>query len=180
MKTTESGDAVPETNVPTAGWRIKTGFTIFIAGIVWPVVLPIMPLLGLSTEFIAAFTGVMLVAAEVMMVIAAAIAGKDGFVYIKHRISGFIKAYGPPQVVSAVRYKIGLVVIALPLLYAFLSPYIGKYIPGMADYRMVYAVAGDILILIGLFLVGGDFWDKLRALFMHKAVAVFPGKPAKS
>ena len=180
MKTTESGDALPETNAPKAGWRIKTGFTILIAGIVWPVVLPIMPLLGLSTEFIAAFTGVMLVAAEVMMVIAAAIAGKEGFGYIKHRISGFIKTYGPPQVVSAVRYKIGLVVIALPLLYAFLSPYIGKYIPGMTDYRVVYAIAGDILLLIGLFLVGGEFWDKLRALFMHKAVAVFPGKPAKS
>ena len=180
MKTTKSGDGPPDKTLPKAGWRIKTGFTIFIASIVWPVLLPVLPLLGLSTKFIAALTGVMIVAAEVMMVIAAAIAGKKGFIYIKQRLSGFIKSYGPPQVVSATRYKIGLIVIAMPLLYALLSPYIGKYIPGMASNRVVYAVAGDILLLVGLFLVGGDFWDKLRALFVHKAYAVLPDKPAKS
>ena len=141
--------------------------------------IPVLPLLGLSTKSIAAFTGAMAVAAEVMLIAAAAIAGKEGFAYIKQRIFGVIKSYGPPQAVSAVRYKTGLVIFVLPLVYAFLSPYIDKYLPGMTDYRLVYAVMGDILLLVGLFLLGGDFWDKLRALFIHKAYVIIPDKPVE-
>ena len=29
-------------------------------------------------------------------------------------------------------------------------------------------------------LLGGDFWEKLRSLFVHRAYAVIPEKPAKS
>jgi len=29
-------------------------------------------------------------------------------------------------------------------------------------------------LLVSLFVLGGDFWDKLRALFFHGAKAVFP------
>ena len=180
MEAAKNENAAKETNALKAGWRIKTGFAIFIASLVWPILLPVLPLIGLSAQSIAAFAGVMVVAAEVMMIAAAAIVGKEGLAYIKQRVFGFIKSYGPPRKVSAARYKTGLVMFALPLLYAFLSPYVGKYIPGVADHHKVYAVAGDLMLLVGLFLLGGDFWDKLRALFIHKAVAVLPDKPAQS
>ena len=180
MEAIKKEDAPKKTAVPKAGWRIKIGFTIFIASVTWPILLPILSMVGVSTQAVAAFTGVMAVVAEVMMLAAAAIAGKDGFAYIKQRIFGFIKSYGPPQVVSAARYKTGLVMISLSLLYAFLSPYFAGYIPGWADHRVVYAVVGDILVLVGLFLLGGNFWDKLRALFIHKAVVVIAENPAES
>jgi hypothetical protein len=128
---------------------------------------------------VAKFTGMMFVAAEVLMVTAAAIAGKEGFAYIKQRVFGFIKSYGPPQTVGAGRYTTGLVIFMLPLVYAFLTPYIGKFIPGLAEYGLVFAIAGDIMLLVGLFLLGGDFWEKLRSLFIHQAVAVIPDQPAK-
>jgi hypothetical protein len=34
------------------------------------------------------------------------------------------------------------------------------------------------LHLASLFVLGGDFWEKLRSLFVHKAYAVFPEQPA--
>jgi len=68
---------------PRAGWRVKLGFGIFVVSIGWPVVIPILPLLGVSTTATAAFSGVMLFAAEFMLVAAAAIAGKEGFAFIK-------------------------------------------------------------------------------------------------
>ena len=40
-------------------------------------------------------------------------------------------------------------------------------------------VAGDLLLLASLFVLGGDFWDKLRSLFSHGATVVFPGTVAK-
>ncbi|MGD8703629.1 MAG: hypothetical protein PVH26_14430, partial [Desulfosarcina sp.] len=81
--------------------------------------------------------------------------------------------------VGAGRYKTGLVIFMLPPVYAFLRPYIGKFIPGLAEYGLVFAIAGDIMLLVGLFLLGGDFWEKLRSLFIHQAVAVIPDQPAK-
>lgn len=179
MESKKSDDAAPETTAPKAGWRVKIGFTLLIASIVWPVLLPILPFFGLSGQAVAKFTGMMFVAAEVLMVTAAAIAGKEGFAYIKQRVFGFIKSYGPPQTVGAGRYTTGLVIFMLPLVYAFLTPYIGKFIPGLAEYGLVFAIAGDIMLLVGLFLLGGDFWEKLRSLFIHQAVAVIPDQPPK-
>jgi len=179
VETKNIEDASPETAQPKVGWRIKTGFIIFITSIVWPVLLPILPLIGISSQYLTTFAGVMIVASEVMLVTAAAIAGKDGFAYIKQRIFGLLRSYGPPQSVSATRYTIGLVMFMMPLLFAFLAPYLGRYIPALDTHRMGFAVAGDLLLLVALFVLGGDFWDKLRSLFLHKAVAVMPDETAE-
>ena len=159
---------------PATGWRIKLGFAMFIASIAWPLLLPVLPLFGISKQSIAPITGALMVVAEVMLIAAAAIAGKDGFAYIKKRVFGLLKSYGPPREVSATRYKIGLVMFTVPLLSAFLSPYLGHYIPGLASHRWVYALALDISLLVSLFVLGGDFWEKLRSLYVHKAVALMP------
>ena len=179
MKTKNIEATPPETALPKVGWRIKTGFVIFITSIAWPVLVPILPLIGVSSQSITTFTGVMIVASEAMLVTAAAIAGKDGFAYIKQCIFGLLKSYGPPQSVGATRYAIGLVMFVLPPLFAFLTPYLGRYIPTLDNHRMVFAVTGDFLLLFSLFVLGGDFWDKLRSLFLHKAVAVMPDKTAE-
>ena len=39
---------------------------------------------------------------------------------------------------------------------------------------MPYAVGGDLLLLSSLFPLGGDFWDKIRSLFVHDAEVHFP------
>jgi hypothetical protein len=36
-----------------------------------------------------------------------------------------------------------------------------------------YAIAGDILIITSLVVLGGDFWDKIRSLFIHDAEVNF-------
>ena len=74
------------------GWRVKVGFAIFVASIGWPVLIPILPLLGVPTTTTAAISGVMLVAAEFMLVAGAAIAGKEGFMYIKATVFGFLRS----------------------------------------------------------------------------------------
>jgi hypothetical protein len=66
----------------------------------------------------------------------------------------------------------------VPFLFGFGSPYVGHLFPGLDIHKIAYAVAGDILLLAGLFILGGNFWDKLRSLFLHKAVAVMPDKSA--
>ena len=163
---------------PKVGWQVQVGFAIFVASIGWPVLLPVLPLLGVSTTTTAAFGGVMVVAAELMLIAGAAIAGKEGFAFIKKTVFGFLRSYGPPREVSRTRYTIGLVMFTVPLVFGWASPYIGHHLPGFEDGALIYAVVGDVLVLSSLFVLGGDFWDKLRSLFQHNSYAIFPDKLA--
>jgi len=163
---------------PRASWPVCIAFAIFVASIGWPVLIPVLPLLGVSTTATAAFSGVMLVAAEFMLIAAAAIAGKEGFAFIKATVFGFLKSYGPPTHVSRTRYTIGLVMFATPLAFGWAAPYFGHHLPGFTAGRLIYAMGGDVLLLLGLFVLGGAFWSKLRSLFIHNAYAVIPGESA--
>ena len=161
----------PHTNPsekPASGWRLKLGAALFGLSILSPVVgVPLVTSLGLSTTMTASVSGALLVGAEVLGVCAIAVMGKSGYAYIKNRVFGFLKQHGPPQKVSRGRYNIGLVIFCVPLLFGWLSPYISKWVPGLLSNPLPYAVGGDILILVSLLVLGGDFWDKIRSLFIH-------------
>lgn len=119
---------------PQAGWRVKLGFAIFAASIGWPVFIPILLALGVSTTTTAAISGVMIVAAEFMLIAGAAIAGKEGFAFIKAKVFGFLRSYGPPREVSRLRYTVGLVMFATPLAFGWASPYFGHHLPGFENW----------------------------------------------
>jgi hypothetical protein len=159
---------------PQAGWRIKAGAALFGMSILLPVAgVPLVATLGLSTAMTASVSGTLLVGAELLGVAAVAVMGKSGFAFIKNRVFGFLKQYGPPQKVSRLRYNIGLVLFCVPLLFAWLSPYIVRWIPGLLSHPLPVAIGGDILILVSLLVLGGDFWDKIRSLFIHNAEVRF-------
>jgi hypothetical protein len=110
------------------------------------------------------------------MIIAAAVAGKEGFSYIKSKIFGFLKRYGPPDTVSKTRYRIGLVLFIIPFLVGWLLPYFSQFIPNYEENRILINIIGDIILITSLFVLGGDFWDKLRSLFIYGAKVVLPNK----
>ena len=164
-----------QANVPAAGWRLKLGVALFGLSILLPVLgIPLVALMGLSAATVATISGALVVGAEVLGVIAVAVMGKSGYAYVKNRVFGFLKQYGPPVEVSRTRYTIGLVMFAVPVVFGWLAPYAADWVPGYPGNEFTYAIAGDLLLLVSLFVLGGDFWDKLRALFVHGAKAVFP------
>jgi hypothetical protein len=162
------------TEVSAADWRIKLGAALFGLSILLPVAgVPLVATLGLSTAMTASISGALLVGAEVLGVCAVAVMGKSGYAFIKNRVFGFLKQYGPPQKVSRVRYNIGLVIFCVPFLLGWLSPYISKWVPDLLSNPFPFAIGGDILILVSLLVLGGDFWDKIRSLFIHNAEVHF-------
>jgi hypothetical protein len=166
---------VSQTNVPAAGWRLKLGVALFGLSIALPVLgIPLVAAMGLSAATVATISGVMLVGAEVLGILAVAVMGKSGYAYIKNRVFGFLKQYGPPAEVSRSRYTIGLVMFAVPVVFGWLAPYAADLVPGYLGNELSYAIVGDLLLLVSLFVLGGDFWDKLRALFIRGAKVVFP------
>jgi len=57
----------------------------------------------------------------------------------------------------------------MPLLFGWISPYLIPLVTDEGKLSLSYAILGDILFLASLFVLGGDFWDKIRALFDQKA-----------
>ena len=107
------------------------------------------------------------IGAELLGVAAVAVMGKPGYLYIKNWVFSFLKQYGPPKEVNRTRYNIGLILFSVPLIFGWLSPYFSNLIPGFMQNPLRYAVIGDLILLASLFVLGGDFWDKIRALFVY-------------
>ena len=153
---------------PVVGWRLKLGISMFALSILLPVAgIPLVASLGLSGTMTTSVSGALLVGAEVLGILAIAVMGKPGFLYIKSRVSGLLRQYGPPREVSRARYNTGLVMFTLPILFGWVSIYVADYIPLFDENILAYAIGGDLLFLASLFVLGGDFWDKIRALFVH-------------
>ncbi len=166
-------------SAPEAGPRFYIGVALFAVSLAGPLLaIPLLGIMGFSAGEIASYSAGILVGAEVLLVAAATIMGKSGYAYIKSKIFGVLKDYGPPQEVSLTRYRIGLVFFAVPLILGFLSPYVKSLIPFYGGNEVLFAIVSDLVLLIGLFILGGAFWDKLRALFIHGAKVVFP-EPSK-
>ena len=166
---------VTEASVPTGGWRLKLGVTLLGFSIAIPLLgLPLAAAMGVETTIMATLSGVMLVGAEVLGIVAVAVMGKSGYAYIKNRVFGFLKQSRPPAEVSRTRYTIGLLMFAVPIVFGWVAPYATDLIPGYLGNEFSYRIIGDLLLLVSLFVLGGDFWDKLRALFIQGAKAVFP------
>jgi hypothetical protein len=156
------------------GWRLKLSAALFGLSVILPTGgVALVAALDLSGALTASLSGGLLLAGEILGISAVAVAGKSGFAFIKGKIFGLLKQYGPPNKVSRLRYRIGLVMFCAPLLFGWLSVYAAGAIPGFTQNPLPYALAGDLLLLTSLFVLGGDFWDKIRSLFVHDAAVRF-------
>lgn len=171
--------AASDTEQPRAGWRFRLGLTILIVGWLSPLLIPLVTRTSLATEWKTIIAGLLAVGIpEVFTVVAVAIMGKSGYNLIKERIFSFLKKHGPPDRVSLTRYRIGLVMFVLPLVFGWLGPYGAHRIPGYEAHRFVVSLIGDLMFVASLFVLGGDFWDKIRALFLYGAKAQIDDKPS--
>ena len=163
---------------PPPRGRLIVGGVVFVAGFAAPALIPVVAASGLPASWKTALSGLLMVGIpELGMMAAVAILGKDGFEFltggIKRRLGVFFKEHGPAEHVSPKRYKIGLVMFLVPILIGWAAPYLGHHIPGYEGNELLYAIVGDVLLFSSLFVLGGEFWDKLRSLFVHPARAVF-------
>jgi len=165
-----------ETEQPRAGWRFRLGLIVLVVGWLSPLCIPLITATELPTRWKTIISGLLAVGIpEVFTVAAIAIMGKSGYNLIKERIFSFLKKHGPPDRVSLLRYRIGLVMFALPVVFGWLGPYGVHLIPGYETHRFVVSLIEDVMFVASLFVLGGDFWDKIRALFICEAKALIPG-----
>jgi hypothetical protein len=161
-----------ENEQPRITWRLRLGLAIFIIGFASPLLIPVITATDLTSGWKTAISGVLALGIpEVFTIMAIAIMGKAGFNAIKIRFFSFIKKHGPADRVSKSRYRVGLVMFALPLLIGAAGPYMIHNIPSYQTHQLSIGIVGDLLLVSSLLVLGGEFWDKIRALFVHDAVA---------
>jgi len=175
MMQEKGSDQTSQLNTPPRG-RLITGGVIFIAGFASPVFIPIVLSSGLQDWMIAGLSGLLAFGIpELFMIIAVAILGKDGFAYLKKVLGKYLKPLAPPDEVSRARYNFGLVLFSVPILVGLLLPYMELEFHFVKDIPFFLYPVSDLMIISSLFILGGNFWDKLRALFVHQAKAILPG-----
>lgn len=162
----------------SVAWRTRLGVAMFVVGFAAPAAIPLVAASSMPAGLKTALSAVLAVGVpEVMMLAAAAVMGKEGFAAMKSRIGRWLKRHGPPATVSRTRYRIGLVLFVLPIALAFIGPYWGSHLPGYKTTPLWWHIGGDVMFLTSLVVLGGDFWDKLRALFVHEARINFGDVP---
>ncbi|NIO12231.1 MAG: transporter suffix domain-containing protein [Deltaproteobacteria bacterium] len=157
-----------ERSAPT--WRFKSGIFLLAFGALCPLFTPLVAMTSLSTEWKTALTGLLLVGfPEIFSLLAIAVMGKEGFNIIKAKVFAFFKRHALPKEVSRTRYRTGLVIFLIPLLFGWLAPYGPELIPGYESHRLAINIGGDVLLILSLFVLGGEFWEKVKALFTYEA-----------
>ena len=158
-----------------SGWRFRIGIAVLVVGWLCPLLVPVVVATDLPTEWKTVLSGLLMVGIpELFTVASIAILGKAGFNLIKDRVFAFLKRHGSPDVVTRTRYRIGLVMFVVPILFGWFAPYGPAQIRGHEVQNFWVNIVTDLMFMSSFFVLGGEFWDKLRALFVHGARAQYP------
>jgi hypothetical protein len=156
------------------GWRFYVGVALLMCTLLSWGLIPAASAAGWSTAKVASLSGVIFIANKVLLITAVAIMGKPGFNYLKQLLFGLLRKFGPPPQVSRRRYRLGLILFMVPMLMSWIAPYVTGLLRPGSVFGFLQERSLEVLLLIGLFLLGGEFWDKLRALFQHRAKVEIP------
>lgn len=165
------------------GWRYKLGLVLFITPFPIFIATPfVIPLLGLSAAETGALIGGIFLIVEVVWFASIPLLGKQGFLALKNKAFGWLKLHEGP--ISYRRHKLGVWLLAGSILVEMILQIItllalsiptdneraATMITGVpyGEFNMVYlgiellTTAG---IIISVFLLGADFWEKLKNAF---------------
>lgn len=167
-----SASELETTLPPSAAWRFKLGICLFVFAFGLWLAIPIAAAMGAPGPRIAAMTGMVFIANKVLLLTCIAVMGKSGFQQLKGLVFGYAKGLAPSGPVGPVRHAIGLAMFCLPLISATLEPYVDQFWPGLRPNLWQLQVLGDVMLVSSFFVLGGDFWSKIRALFIRTAKVV--------
>ena len=117
---------------------------------------------------------------EIMAIIAVAMLGKSTFDLVAGKVLTVLSWLAPRGQVSRRRYQLGLVFFILPVVPTYVMSYAPHLLPDTSPERLYVNILADLMFISSLFILGGDFWDKLRALFIFDAKAQFSSCPSSA
>jgi hypothetical protein len=155
--------------------RFKAGVMLFGAGWLCPLFIPLVLASSLTPEWQTTVSGALMIGVpEVLSLAAIAILGREGFNELKRKSFSAFKRYAMPKTVGRTRYRFGLVLFVLPAIIGYAVAYAPQLLPVGPEHHLTVQLTADGMFIASLFVLGGEFWDKIRALFVHQATVRFP------
>jgi hypothetical protein len=163
-----SAAAVPPPPALKRDWRFYSGVTAIVLAVVMPLCAFLVPMLGLPTAQSAVLVGVLVAGGpEVLCILAVALLGKDTFQYFTHQAKRVFRRALLDAPASMGRYYIGLAIMLVSWLPAYLYAYFPASLP--SGYARIYILAGmDLAFVASVFLMGPEFWEKVRRIFIYE------------
>jgi len=164
---TQNSPGKPETQAVSKK-RFVVGGALFVAGFLSPLLLPLVTSSDLPGNWKAVLsTGLVAGLPEVGMLLAVAVLGKQGFAQLKEMFFSRFRKITEPSAVSNTRYRIGLFMFFIPLLTAWLHPYVVHFFPNFSSDNMLHFILMDLVFASSFVVLGAGFWEKIHSLFVH-------------
>jgi hypothetical protein len=158
--------ATIETSVPW-GWRPKVGLFLFIVALVSPLLVPLVLVTDLPRDVRISIVGLLLFGLPMALSLAVvALIGQPAFLFVRSRVA---KRGTPPSPVGVIRYRIGLALLTIPVFVSWFVPLVSLRVPEIGAHRVSMGAVADGVLLLSLFVLGGEFWAKVHGLFVHNA-----------
>jgi hypothetical protein len=154
--------------------RLKLGIALAVGGNVLFFTSAWIAWMPWSVSTKAALWGVLFFAPEAGTLAGAAIMGKENYERFRVWVFGLVGRIKPAGDIGEWRHKIGLVMFFLPLVPTYIQAYEPQWLPDSSSWRWIVKICVDLIFIASLFVLGGDFWDKLHALFVREARAARP------
>lgn len=164
-------------------YRHRIGITLIVLGHLLLALAMLLPILGLA----AVGAGFLFASGEAMAWLSIVFLGKEGFKEIKSKIFRTARA-GFVAPVGRVRHYIGIFLVffngltawTLLLLVLLISSRATPELPTpevwglnwsqQNDLAIFLLVAGEATFFIGIYVLGADWWDRFRQLFIWKPI----------
>jgi len=149
-----------------SNWRLKAGIAVLVLALALPLCALFVPLLELPMAQSALLGGGLVAGApEVLMLLAAALLGRQNFDRIVGSAKKFFFTTFFASPVSRRRYYAGLAVCVLSIVPLYVAGYASSWMPA-GNSRIVVLAAADLAFILSIFVMGGEFWEKFRRLFV--------------
>ena len=137
--------------------RLKLGVALLILGLIMPAGTLLVSVTDWPVAVKTVLSSILLFGFEIMIIPAVALMGKDNFDRIWAGAMRLLKTLKPAGGVSKRRYTIGLYMLVVPILYAWIASYAPSWLPENYVLRVWVNVGLDLVALASLFVLGGDF-----------------------
>lgn len=159
-------------------WKFYLGIALFTySWIPYIFVFMIMPFLHFTTTEALSISSITLISAESAFAISVVLLGKDFMNMIKAKFKAIFYKKGSnttSKPISKLRYRIGIILFILTLsIPSILTEVVLYYdyvdVIGLNNLLYIF-LSFDIIFIASLFILGGEFIDKLRELFTYNDV----------
>jgi len=148
-------------------WKYYLGMTCFILSFVFPLIGFLIPFLGLPLALMAFLTGFLMFGGpEIMIVLAVVFLGKPVLNQIKEKFFKLFKRKKPYKPVSRFRYYLGIVIFFGSFTPFYLNGYAPHLLPDHEVWRLYIFIGSDLVFILSFFILGGNFWEKFKKLFI--------------